>query len=100
MRHMRQEARIRPQRALVKEEDQSALEPQHPTGARGGIRYPQAPERLRLLHQGWQSLSLTSRPLTCFGRNSSGLNHNGDDHGAPAMGIAYPLTELPPNYLL
>jgi hypothetical protein len=100
MRYMRQETRIRPQRSLVKEKDQSALESEHPTGARGRIRYPEAAERLRLLHQGWQSLPLTSGALTSSGRNPSGLNHNGDDHGSPAVSIAYPLPKLPPNHLL
>jgi hypothetical protein len=56
---MRQEARIRPQRALVEEEDQPPLEPEHPTGTRDRVRQPQAAQCLHLVHQGRQGNPLT-----------------------------------------
>jgi hypothetical protein len=96
---MRQEARIRPQRALVEEEDQPPLEPEHPTGTRDCVRQPQAAQRLHLVHQGRQSNPLTAAAQTSSLR-SSGLDDYRDDHRSPSVSVAHPPAHLPPDHLL
>src|SRR5665647_1116672 len=113
VRHLRQAPRFRPQRAVVEEEDQSSVEPEHPARTRRGERHPEASQRVHRLPEVRQGHPLTrntqeSPPKPagspgCFGSagDLAGLQAAGAHvetlrgavhHGAYALDVRAPLT--------
>ena len=58
LRRLRQGAGLRQQRVALARPHSPSLEPEHPDRSGDRVRDAQAPERVHLLHQGWQGSSI------------------------------------------